>query len=127
LALPEGRFYELLQYVRAMSTGTGGSLGQRGNTLYLLDADGAFEVVTRTYTLAPKSIEVLRSEGPEQFLGKHGVRFDYEGTFAEITSAGKLRICNTQENLDLIGTLGFTPDPSILEMLKRTLVDVMNG
>ena len=96
------------------------TIGQRRNTLYLLDGDGTFNIVTRTYTVRAEIIERLRIEGPEEFLATTTpMTFVYEGTFAEVTESGKLRIHNVPEELDLFETQGASPDPSFLDLLKQ--------
>jgi len=121
LALREFPVLELLKYVSAMSGSgiRGCKLGQRGDTLYLIDSDSALDLATRTYTLPPDMIEDLRAEGPERFLSASGLKFEYEGSFAKVTESGKLRIRSVPEELDLFELNGLQPDPSFLDVLKQ--------
>ena len=113
LDLPNVSLDSLLHYVEKF---LGCSIGQKGDTLYLIEGKGAFgPFVVHEYTVPPSYFTTASGTrtSPEEFLRSNGVRF-YEGAKAEILSNGHLRVRNLNHEIFQCDLLLHSPNGGCL-------------
>jgi hypothetical protein len=110
----------ILKYVTLLSSYT---VGQRGDIIYLLDAEGVVgPLVERTYSLDPSGMWKMLGPPPtpskvEEWLQGIGVTM-YEGGSAVLTSSGRLTVRGPKEQIDLCEGLFCSPDPTVFQRMK---------
>lgn len=118
----------LLEALVYMKNLCGGEIRQRASTLYLIQGCDPkrlrIPVVTRTFTdfyrrdfTSPPKPADGETVTWAEFLKAQGVDSSYPGFAVEGTRDGKLVVCATQDDIDLIGV----PDPTLLERLEGWL------